>query len=109
MATWFELNKGNDGQFRFALKTDSGTLLNSEGYDAKASAQNGIASVQANAPQAGRYERKTAANGRHFFNLKAGNGQVIGTSPMYGDEAAREAAIAATQSGAATAAVKDAG
>mgnify|MGYP000902695315 CR=1 FL=1 len=109
MATWFELGKGNDGQHRFALKNDGGTLLHSEGYDAKASAQNGIASVQTNAPQAARYERKTAANGRHFFNLKAGNGQVIGTSPLFGDEAAREAAIAATQAGAATAALKDAG
>lgn len=109
MATWFELHKGNDGQYRFALKNESGTLLGSEGYDAKASAQNGIASVQANAAQAGRCERKTASNGRHFFNLKAGNGQVIATSPMFADEAAREAAIAATQAGAATATIKDAG
>ncbi|MCZ2292800.1 MAG: YegP family protein [Burkholderiales bacterium] len=107
MSTWFDLTKSSDGQFRFALRTDDGTLLSSEGYEAKASAQNGIASVQTNAPQDERYERKVASDGRFYFNLKAANGQIVGTSPVFATQAARDAAIATTQKGAAGAAVKD--
>lgn len=36
---------------------------------------------------AGKFEVKTASNGKFMFNLKAGNGQVILTSQMYGDKA----------------------
>ncbi|ODU10710.1 MAG: hypothetical protein ABS84_01645 [Rubrivivax sp. SCN 71-131] len=108
MATWFDLTKSSDGKYRFALRNDGGTLLGSEAYEAKASAQQGIASVQANASQPERCERKTASDGRFYFNLKAGNGQVIGTSPMFATEAARDGAVAAAQSGAAGAEVRDA-
>ena len=95
-APWFELSKTSDGQFRFALKVDEKeTLLASETYRSKSSAEGGIASVRSNCAQQGRYEKKVAANGRFFFNLKAGNGEVIGTSHMYPTEEARDAAIAA--------------
>ena len=50
---------------------------------------------------------KAASDGRPYFNLKASNGQVIGTSPMFSDATACEAAIAATKAGAADAAVDD--
>jgi uncharacterized protein YegP (UPF0339 family) len=43
---------------------------------------NGIESVKKNAAE-GRFESKTAANGKFHFVLKATNGQVIGTSQMY--------------------------
>ena len=77
MAGWYELSKSSDGQFRFVLKAGNAeTILTSELYGAKASAENGIASVQTNAPLDERYERKQAANGKNFFNLKAANGQV---------------------------------
>ncbi|HOL37339.1 MAG TPA: YegP family protein [Rubrivivax sp.] len=109
MAPWFELTKSSDGQFRFSLKTDAATLLSSEGYTAKASAHNGIASVKTNAAQDAHYERKTASDGRPYFNLKAANTQIIGTSPMYADVAARDAAIAVVQAGAAAAEVRDNG
>ncbi|HNT38058.1 MAG TPA: YegP family protein [Rubrivivax sp.] len=108
MATWFDLTKSSDGKFRFALRNDGGTLLSSEAYEAKSSAQQGIASVQTNAALPERCERKTASDGRFYFNLKAANGQVVGTSPMFTTEAAREGAVAATQSGAAGAEVRDA-
>ena len=32
---------------------------------------------------AGKFEIKLTADGRHFFNLKAGNGQIILTSEIY--------------------------
>ena len=40
-----------------------------------------------------RYERKESTNGKPMFNLKAGNGQVIGTSELYESVAARENGI----------------
>lgn len=108
MTGWFELSKSSDGQFRFVLKADNAeTLLVSELYKAKASAENGIASVQANCANDDRYERKTATNGKAFFNLKATNGQVIGTSPMHGTEPAREAAIASAKVNGASKTVED--
>lgn len=36
----------------------------------------------------GKFEIKIAKNGQHFFNLKAGNGQIILTSEMYTTKAA---------------------
>ncbi|MCG5535637.1 YegP family protein [Ectothiorhodospira mobilis] len=98
MAGWYELSRGNQGQYRFTLKGEDGrTLLTSETYKEKASAENGIESVRKNCGSDERYERKTASNGRFYFNLKAGNHQIIGTSPMHGTEADREAAITATR------------
>jgi uncharacterized protein YegP (UPF0339 family) len=108
MAGWFELSKSSDGQFRFVLKADNAeTILNSELYKAKASADNGIASVQANCSNDDRYERKTAANGKAFFNLKASNGQVIGTSQMYATEASRDAGIASAKVHGVSTTIKD--
>ena len=52
---------------------------------------------------AGRFELKQAKDSQYMFNLKAGNGQIIGTSPMFADVAARDAAIAETQAVAKTA------
>lgn len=108
MAGWFELNKSKDDQFRFVLKSDDNEiLLSSELYKVKGSATNGIQSVQNNCSDDARYERKEAANGKFFFNLKAANHQVIGTSLMYATADAREAAIALIKSGGTTATIKD--
>ncbi len=49
--------------------------------------------MQTNSPQDARYDRKDASDGRCYFNLKAGNHQVIGTSQMYKDAAARDKGI----------------
>lgn len=98
MAGWFELGKSKDGQFHFALKGDGDKhLLGSELYKEKASARNGIASVQANCGNDGRYEKKTSTNGKFHFNLKAANGQVIGTSSLFATENERDQAIAAVK------------
>jgi uncharacterized protein len=108
MQPCFELSKASDGQFRFALKTDDATtLLVSELYRARDSAQGGIASVQKNCGSDARYEKKVASNGSFFFNLKAANNQVIGTSPMYASEQDRDAGMAAVKAGGATAPVRN--
>lgn len=36
-----------------------------------------------NSPEDSKYERKEAKNGKPYFNLKAANGQIIGSSQMY--------------------------
>ena len=46
----------------------------------------------------GSYELKLAKNGEFFFNLLAGNGQVILKSEMYSSRAAAENGIASVQS-----------
>ncbi|EMV7408290.1 YegP family protein [Enterobacter soli] len=108
MSGWFELSKSNDGQFRFVLKAGNAeTILTSELYTTKSTAENGIASVRTNSPSDERYEKKTAANGKFFFNLKAGNHQVIGTSQMYASEQSRDKGIASVKTNGPTQTVKD--
>ena len=49
----FEMYADKAGEFRFRLKATNGEVIGtSEGYVAKASCKNGIASVQKNAPEA---------------------------------------------------------
>ena len=56
MAGWYELSKANNGQFHFVLKAGNAeTILTSEMYVNKASAEGGIASVQTNSPLDERY------------------------------------------------------
>ena len=79
---------------KFDLKAGNGqVILTSEVYTTKAACQNGIDSVKKNAPDDAKYERKESTNGKPMFNLKAGNGQVIGTSELYESVAARENGI----------------
>jgi len=94
MAGKFELYTDKAGEYRFRLKAGNGeTILASEGYKQKASAMNGIESVKKNAPDDTRYERKDSASGKPMFNLKASNGQVIGTSELYSSASARDNGI----------------
>jgi uncharacterized protein YegP (UPF0339 family) len=108
MAGSFDLNKNDKGQYGFVLKAgNSEVILRSEQYESKAAAQNGIASVQKNAALDERYDRKVATNGKPYFNLKAGNHQIIGTSQMYASEASRDNGIASVKTNGPTATIKD--
>jgi uncharacterized protein YegP (UPF0339 family) len=80
----FVVSKAKDGQNYFHLKEDGGkTLLSSEMYTTRTACNSGIESVRKNSPEEKRYERLVSNDNRHYFNLKATNGQVIGTSGMY--------------------------
>jgi len=104
----YELHKNDKGQYGFSLKADNGqVILRSELYETKAAASNGIASVQKNCADDARYERLQASDGRPYFNLKAVNHQVIGTSQMYADAANRDAGIASVKTHGPTTTVKD--
>lgn len=108
MSGWFELSKSTDGQFRFVLKAGNGeVILTSELYTTRAAAENGIASVQTNSPLNERYDMKVASNGKFYFNLKAGNHQVIGSSQMYATEQSRATGIASVKNNGVSTTVKD--
>ena len=108
MSGWFEISKGSSGQYHFVLKAGNGeTILSSEHYQAKASAEQGIASIQANCSIDERYEKKESKDGRPFFNLKAANHQIIGTSQMYASMQACEGGIASVKSNGTSETIKD--
>ena len=108
MAGKFELYKDKAGEYRFRLKAGNGQIvLVSEAYKARGSAENGIESVRKNAPTDDRYERKGTKRGKHMFNLKATNGQVIGTSEQYESEASRDVGIESVKKNAPDAGIDD--
>ena len=108
MAGKFELYQDKAGEYRFRLKAGNGEIiLVSEGYKQKASATNGIESVRKNAPTDERYERKDTSSGKPMFNLKATNGQVIGTSESYSSASARDNGIESVKKNAPDAKLDD--
>ena len=108
MSGWYEVSQANDGQYRFVLKAGNGeVILTSELYKAKASAHNGIESVQKNSPDDTRYERLEAKNGKPYFNLKAANHQIIGTSQFYASEQSRDNGIESVKNNGSSTTIKD--
>ena len=104
----FVINQRTNGEFQFNLKANNGqTILASEGYTTKIACKNGIESVKRNSQDDNRFDRKTSYNGKTYFNLKATNGQIIGTSEMYESTAARDNGIASVKSNAPDASVED--
>ena len=108
MAGKFEMYKDKKGEFRFRLKATNGqNILASEGYKAKASCSNGIASVKKNAVDAKRFEMKKQKNGKAYFVLKATNGQVVGRSEAYETDAACKNGVASVKRNAPGAKIDD--
>lgn len=90
----FVISKRTNGEYQFSLLAENGqVILTSEGYSAKAGCENGIESVRVNALESIRFDRKTSSNGKFYFNLKASNGQIIGSSQMYEAESGRDRGI----------------
>lgn len=73
----------------------------------KAAVLNGIASVQKNSPDDTRYERLTSKNEKPYFNLKAANHQVIGTSQLYSSEQSREKGVESVKNNGSSEMIKD--
>ena len=104
----FVISIRKNGEFQFMLKAGNGqTILASEGYSAKSSCENGIESVKKNAAEDSNYERKNSSSGKFHFNLKAGNGQVIGSSEMYESAAGMENGIESVKKNAPDATVEE--
>lgn len=108
MAGYYELKKSSDSQFMFNLKAGNNeTILTSERYTTKSSAENGIKTVQNNCTNDSRYERRKSSRNEPYFVLKAANGEIIGRSEMYSSESAMENGITSVKTNGTTTTVKD--
>ena len=104
----FIISKRANNDFQFNLKAGNGqVILTSQGYTTKTSCESGIESVKTHSQDDSKYERNTAKDQRFYFNLKAGNGQVIGTSQMYESGSGMENGIASVKNNAPSALVDD--
>lgn len=104
----FEIKKRKNGEFQFNLKASNGqVILSSEGYTTRANCLNGIESVKKNSQVEARFEKLEAKNGKFYFNLKATNGQIIGTSEMYEAAASRDNGIESVKKNAPDATTED--
>jgi len=106
----FELKQKEGGDtYHFVLKAaNHQVILTSQVYKSKSGAENGIESVKKNCSDDNCWERKTAKNGKMYFNLKSTNGQIIGTSQMYAGESGMENGIDSIKKNAPGAEVKEA-
>jgi uncharacterized protein YegP (UPF0339 family) len=104
----FEITTRKNGEFQFNLKATNGqVILTSQGYKTKATCLNGVESVKKNSKEVERFEKKVATDGSPYFNLIATNGQVIGSSQMYANEANRDNGIASVMNNAPDAEIVD--
>jgi uncharacterized protein YegP (UPF0339 family) len=104
----FIITKRNNNEYQFSLKAVNGqVILTSQGYASKPSCENGIDSVKKNSRDNSNFERNKAKDERWYFNLKATNGQIIGTSQMYESENGMENGIESVQNNAPNATVED--
>jgi len=104
----FVMTKRLNGEFQFNLKSNNGlVILTSEGYSSKANCENGIESVKRFSQEDSNFEKHNASNDKFYFNLKASNGQIIGTSQIYGTEFGVEKGIASVKINASDAKTED--
>lgn len=104
----FVISKRKNGEFQFNLVAGNGEIvLTSEGYASKPSCMNGVKSVMKNAADVKRFESKVAKNGKFHFNLKASNGQVIGSSEMYDSQSTCENGIVSVKKNVVGAKIED--
>lgn len=104
----FVMIKRANGEFQFNLKSNNGlVILSSEGYDTKANCEKGIELVKRYSQDLSRFDKYVFTNQKYYFNLKASNGEVIGTSQMYGTDFGVEKGILSVKANAADAKTED--
>lgn len=104
----FVITKRSNGDHQFNLQAGNGqVILTSQGYSSRANCENGIESVRKNSQDSNRFVCAVSSNGKHYFNLTATNGQVIGSSQMYESEAGCQNGIASVTNNAPTATIDD--
>lgn len=97
MSAKYVLRVASDGA-GFTYEDSAGrVIITGRRYETAGSARGAIASIRVNAAIDGRYERLIARSGHPYFNLKAGNGKIVGTSLLFGSPQERHAAIEAMQ------------
>lgn len=73
-------DKIGEWRFRFLCSKNGSRLRASEGYNAKVNAYKGIDSVIRNMIDDKRIDFKTNSRGKHFFTIKARNGNILAVS-----------------------------
>jgi uncharacterized protein len=108
MSGTFVIYKDKADQYRFRLNAANGENIGaSEGYTAKASAQNGIESVGKNCSNDDNYEVFKGKDTKHYFRLKAANGEIILSSQGYSSKDAANEGTQAVKRNAPDANVDD--
>jgi uncharacterized protein YegP (UPF0339 family) len=99
----FVIKQATNGEHYFNLKADNyQVILTSQMYSSKPACFNGIESVRVNGTDDSKYERKHSVNDKHYFVLKASNGQIIGNSEMYASKAGMENGIESVKKNGST-------
>jgi len=106
MAHYFQITKGQSGQFTARFAYNAETLLWSETYASKASAKNCIESLKKNAPGAAvadlasgeagkgyRFEIVESKSGEPFVRFVAANGETMMRSETYKAKASAKSLI----------------
>ena len=111
----FQVKAAGKGVMFNLLATNGQVIATSEVYNRKSSLMNGIASVQANAPEAGvedqtaekpaklanpKFELYADKAGKFRFRLKAKNGQIIAVGEEYETKKAALAGVASVKKNA---------
>jgi uncharacterized protein YegP (UPF0339 family) len=108
MSARFEIKRSSNQKFYFCLKAVNGeTILRSELYERRQGAENGIQSVITHSSDDFRYDRLKSNDDHYYFNLKAANGEIIGTSEMYETRQGMENGIDSVKRNAVKAALVD--
>jgi uncharacterized protein YegP (UPF0339 family) len=90
----FRITQGAGDEYTFNLTAANGErILSSERYTSHSGATRGIGAVKENAGVEARYDKRVARDGSLYFVLKAGNGEIVGTSEMYSSSSARERGV----------------
>lgn len=91
-------DKIGEFRFRFLCGRGEARLRASEGYNAKANAIKGINSLLKNVHDDKRVDFKVNARGKHFFTVKARNGNILAISRNHEELDAVEEEIAVIRS-----------
>jgi uncharacterized protein YegP (UPF0339 family) len=106
-ASRFEVLEARNGERFFHLKAANGEVIGtSELYASRSSAERGARTVRAlvkiangttaAAPRSERFELFTGEDGKAYFHLRAGNGEILLASQGYGARSSARAGISAT-------------
>lgn len=108
MSSKFDIFTGKNGQFYFHFKSSNGEIiLASEAYTTKEACKKAVEAVKKYATEEKYFEKKDTGNDKHMFNLKAANGEVIGSSQIYSSTESRQKGIDSLKKGVAAAIIHD--
>lgn len=104
----FVITRDHNRKFHFKLQASNGqTILESEGYKAKANAKAGIASVKVHCRQTTQMTCTKTMRGKHMLILRSANGFVIASSPEFATSQECESALGTVRRVAPSAGIVD--